>query len=515
MTSGPTGAPPSMTDLVVVGGGLAGIAAALAAADAGARVTLLEARPRLGGATFSFQRDGLELDNGQHVYLRCCTAYQSLLSRLGVRELAPVQRRLAVPVLAPGGRMGWLRRNAMPAPLHLAGTLARYPYLGWGERLGAVRAALALRRLDPGDQLLDRRSFADWLADHGQGRAATDALWELVGLPTLNARTTQASLQLATMVFKTGLLTARDAADIGYSRVPLSRLHGEPAGRALAEAGAEVRLRSAVRAVEPVAHPDRDPGLGPADERAQGGAARRLAVVTEDGRVEASTVIVAVPHEAAGWLPEAVAGDGGPARWAERLGTSPIVNLHVVYDRAVTTLPFAAGLGTPVQWVFDRTESSGLEPGAGQCLAVSLSAAADEVELPVAELRARFLPALAELFPAARQARVDKFVVTRERTATFLPSPGTGAIRPSAQTNMDGLFLAGSWTSTGWPATMEGAVRSGLIAARAALLSLGRTRRLPTPEGFWGFPGAARRHFPRNASAVNRGGGPIRPEVAA
>jgi squalene-associated FAD-dependent desaturase len=497
-----------VTDVVVVGGGLAGIASALAAADAGAKVTLLEARPRLGGATFSFQRDGLELDNGQHVYLRCCTAYQSLLSRLGVRELAPVQRRLSVPVLAPGGRMGWLRRNAMPAPLHLAGTLARYPYLSWGERLGAVRAALALRRLDPGDQRLDRRSFADWLAAHGQNRAATDALWELVGLPTLNARTDQASLQLATMVFKTGLLTARDAADIGYSRVPLSKLHGEPAGRALAEAGAEVRLRSAVRAVEPVEPVE-------ASETPLGEPPRRLAVITDDGRVEASTVVVAVPHEAAGWLPDAAAGDGGPARWAERLGTSPIVNLHVVYDRAVTTLPFAAGLGTPVQWVFDRTESSGLDPGAGQCIAVSLSAAAEEVELPVADLRARFLPALAELFPAAREAKVTNFVVTRERTATFLPSPGTAAIRPSAQTCMDGLFLAGSWTSTGWPATMEGAVRSGLIAARAALLSLGRTRRLPTPEGFWGFPGTARRKSPRDASAVNRGGGPIRPEVAA
>jgi squalene-associated FAD-dependent desaturase len=494
-----------VTEVVVVGGGLAGIAAGLAAADAGAKVTLLEARPRLGGATFSFRRDGLELDNGQHVYLRCCTAYQSLLSRLGVRELAPVQRRLAVPVLAPGGRMGWLRRSAMPAPLHLAGTLARYPYLSWGERLGAVRAALALRRLDPADQRLDERSFGDWLAGHGQGRAATDALWELVGLPTLNARTDQASLQLAAMVFKTGLLTARDAADIGYSRVPLSKLHGEPAARALAEAGAEVRLRSAVRAVEPVAASDPSGGDAPG----------RLAVITDDGRVEATTVVVAVPHEASGWLPGAVAGDGGPARWAERLGISPIVNLHVVYDRAVTTLPFAAGLGTPVQWVFDRTASSGLEPGAGQCIAVSLSAAGEEVELPVADLRARFLPALAELFPAAREAKVANFVVTRERTATFLPAPGTAAIRPSTQTGMDGLFLAGSWTSTGWPATMEGAVRSGLIAARAALLSLGRTRRLPTPEGFWGFPGTAGRHSPRDASAVNRGGGPIRPEVAA
>src|SRR6266542_4335044 len=424
-------------EVVVVGGGLAGIATALAAADGGARVTLLEARPRLGGATFSFQREGLELDNGQHVYLRCCRAYQSLLERLGVRELAPLQPRLDVPVLAPGGRM---------------------------------------RRLDPADQRLDQRSFGSWLAGQGQSRAATDALWELVGLPTLNARTDQASLQLATMVFKTGLLTARDAADIGYSRVPLSRLHGEPAARALGEAGVRVRMRCHARAIEPA-----DPG-------ADGGGESRLAVRTDDDLLEADAVVVAVPHEAAGWLPARVVG---PADQLERLGISPIINLHVVYDRVVTTLPFAAGLG----------------PSRGQCLAVSLSAAHDEVELPVAALRDRYLPALAELFPAARHASVTSFFVTRERTATFLAAPGTAALRPAAETALRGLFLAGSWTSTGWPATMEGAVRSGLVAARAALRSLGRTRQLPTAEGFW--------HPPRHAPAVDRGGTPIRPEVAA
>src|SRR6266540_1104952 len=431
---------PAMADeVVVVGGGLAGIATALAAADGGARVTLLEARPRLGGATFSFQREGLELDNGQHVYLRCCRAYQSLLERLGVRELAPLQPRLDVPVLAPGGRMGRLRRGNLPAPLHLAGTLARYPYLNWSDRLGVVRAALALRRLDPADQRLDQRSFGSWLADQGQSRAATDALWELVGLPTLNARTDQASLQLATMVFKTGLLTARDAADIGYSRVPLSRLHGEPAARALGEAGVRVRMRCHARAIEPA-----DPG-------ADGGGESRLAVRTDDDLLEADAVVVAVPHEAVGWLPARVVG---PADQLERLGISPIINLHVVYDRVVTTLPFAAGL-----------------------------------------------------FPAARHASVTSFFVTRERTATFLAAPGTAALRPAAETALRGLFLAGSWTSTGWPATMEGAVRSGLVAARAALRSLGRTRQLPTAEGFW--------HPPRHAPAVDRGGTPIRPEVAA
>src|SRR6266511_2866471 len=398
---------PAMADeVVVVGGGLAGIATALAAADGGARVTLLEARPRRGN---------------------------------------------------------------LPAPLHLAGTLARYPYLNWSDRLGVVRAALALRRLDPADQRLDQRSFGSWLADQGQSRAATDALWELVGL-----------------------LTARDAADIGYSRVPLSRLHGEPAARALGEAGVRVRMRCHARAIEPA-----DPG-------ADGGGESRLAVRTDDDLLEADAVVVAVPHEAVGWLPARVVG---PADQLERLGISPIINLHVVYDRVVTTLPFAAGLGTPVQWVFDRTESAGLDPSRGQCLAVSLSAAHDEVKLPVAALRDRYLPALAELFPAARHASVTSFFVTRERTATFLAAPGTAALRPAAETALRGLFLAGSWTSTGWPATMEGAVRSGLVAARAALRSLGRTRQLPTAEGFW--------HPPRHAPAVDRGGTPIRPEVAA
>jgi uncharacterized protein with NAD-binding domain and iron-sulfur cluster len=196
-----------------------------------------------------------------------------------------------------------------------------------------------------------------------------------------------------------------------------------------------------------------------------------------------------VPHEAA---PELLPpGALPPGTRLELLGTSPIVNLHVVYDRVVTDLPLAAGLGTPVQWVFDRSRGAGLERAGRrhpQYLAVSLSAAADEVELPTATLRERYLPALAELFPAARDAQVTQFVVTRERAATFLPAPGTAMLRPAAGTGVPGLFLAGSWTSTGWPATMESAVRSGLTAARAALIFLGRGRGLPPPEGFSSFP---------------------------
>ena len=455
--------------LVVVGGGLAGITAALVAADAGAQVTLLEARPRLGGATFSFQRDGLWLDNGQHVFLRCCTAYRWLLRRLGATDLVTLQPRLALPVVAPGGRIGWLRRGALPlpAPLHLAGALARYPYLSWPQRMRVGRAALAMRRLDPADEANDRQALAPWLAAHGQDPGSVKALWELISLPTLNALAADSSLALALKVFKTGLLEVADAADIGYARVPLQQLHGDRAERALASAGAQFRPRSRVASIEPMPEPE-------------GG----LAVTTGEGvRLEAAAVILAVPHDGvAGLLPEAA----GPERLGAlgRLGSAPIVNLHVHYDRRVTTLDFAAGLGTPVQWVFDRTAASGLDPTwrDGQHLAVSLSAADAEIDTPTAALRERYLPALAQLFVAAAEARVVSFLVTRERTATFRQAPGTAALRPAARTVVPGLYLAGAWTATGWPATMESAVRSGLVAAREALATFGLSPRADSEQ---------------------------------
>ena len=175
--------------------------------------------------------------------------------------------------------------------------------------------------------------------------------------------------------------------------------------------------------------------------------------------------MLAVPPEpAARLLPPGATGPGpGPAQWRE-LGASPIVNVHIVYDRRVTRLPFAAAVDSPVQWVFDRTGPSGL--AAGQYLAISVSAADDVVDTPAAVLRERFLPAMAQLFPAARDAQITDFFVTRERRATFRQVPGCGERRPAAGTGLPGLVLAGAWTDTGWPDTMEGAVRSGLIAAR-------------------------------------------------
>ncbi|WP_129843308.1 hydroxysqualene dehydroxylase HpnE [Streptomyces sp. RFCAC02] len=448
----------------VVGGGLAGITAALALADRGHRVTLLETRPRLGGLAFSFHRDSpagrLTVDNGQHVHLRCCTAYRAFLHRVGGAALAPLQPRLDVPVLdAAGGRAGRIRRAALPVPFHLAGTLARYPHLSTAERAAVPRAVLALRRLDPADPALDGQDFAGWLRRHGQSDRAITALWDLIGVATLNARAADVSLALAAMVFRTGLLTDPGAADIGVARVPLGTLHHTLALAALDRAGVTTRLATRTRALRPAPGGGWHLVLGTRGPGAENPAVRELT---------ADAVILAVPQDAARrLLPAGAVPD--PER-LDGIGTAPILNAHVLYDRTVSRRPFFAAIGGPVQWVFDRTRASGAR--GGQYLVLSQSAAGEEIGLPADVLRERYLPELARLLPAARTARVVDFFVTRERAATFAPAPGVGRLRPGPVTRAPGLHLAGAWTATGWPATMEGAVRSGVAAARAAATGL-------------------------------------------
>jgi squalene-associated FAD-dependent desaturase len=439
---------------VVIGGGLAGVTAALSLADAGLRVTLLEGRPRLGGLAFSFRRGDLTVDNGQHVYLRCCTAYRWFLDRVGGAHLAPLQERLDVPVLdADRNRLGRLRRAELPVPLHLAASLATYPHLSLAERAKVGRAALALKGLDPADPLLDTQDFGSWLARHGQSPRAIEALWDLVGVATLNAVAGDASLGLAAMVFKTGLLSDPGAADIGWSRVPLGDLHDTLARRALDAAGVRTEVKARVTSIS----------------RADDGGWR---VDVPGETIDADTVVLAVPQrEAHDLLPDGALDQ--PDRLLD-IDDAPILNVHVVYDRKVLKRPFFAALGTPIQWVFDRTDASGLTEG--QYLALSQSAAQDEIDAPVAALRERYLPELERLLPAAHGAKVRDFFVTRERAATFAPTPGVGRLRPGARTRARGLYLAGAWTATGWPATMESAVRSGISAAEAALFALDRPR---------------------------------------
>jgi hydroxysqualene dehydroxylase len=428
--------------VVVIGGGLAGITAALDCAEAGARVILLEVRPRLGGAAYSYERDGLWLDNGQHVFLRCCTAYRALLERLGSSGRVSIQERLEIPVLSPGAKRALLRRSRLPAPLHLAGALARYPYLSPLQRLGAARAALALARVD---QSTASGTLGEWLAEHGQHAEAVAALWDLIALPTLNLPAAEGSLALGAFVLRTGLLERNDAGDIGFHMRPLSETIGEPARRALEEAGVELRLGVRAQLLERCA--------------------KGLRVLVDDGTLDADAVVCAVPHARAASLLEAPLGaDVEP--WIG-LGDSPIVNVHIVYDRRVCELPFAAGVGTPVQYVFDRTAAAGLSEG--QYLAVSLSGARQEIRLSNGLLRERYVEAMSELLPKARDAVVRSVHVSREHAATFAARPGVEALRPGARTRVPGLVLAGAWTDTGWPATLEGAVLSGHAAARVAM----------------------------------------------
>ena len=267
----------------------------------------------------------------------------------------------------------------------------------------------------------------------------------MIALPTLNLPAEQASLSAAVKVFRTGLLDSAAACDIGVPAVPFRRLHAEPAAAALTQAGGEIRLGTPVRGVS-------------ADHR----------LSLDGGTEEADAVILAVPHETAPALAPPAALDRDALAG---LGTSPIVNLHVHYDRRVLEAPLAATIGSPVQWLFDRTEAAGAREG--QLVAVSLSHAVDEIGASVGELRARYLPALARLMPVAGGATVLDFAVTHEPRATFRAAPGAGRLRPGTRTPVPGLYLAGAWTDTGWPATMEGAVRSGLAAAQAALASLG------------------------------------------
>lgn len=455
--------------VIVVGGGLAGMAAGLTCADAGAQVTLLEKRGRLGGLTWSFSHDGLVMDNGQHVFLRCCTAYLDFLDRIGSAGDVFLQPRLDLTVLQAraGGppRSAVLRRGPGHAPLHLAPSLLRYNLVPPAQRALLGLAAVPLARLDLRDPSLDGQTFEAWLARHFQGKEAIEALWDLICLPTVNLPAREASLAMAAKVFQTGLLTEPDAADIGWSRLPLGVLHGERGLSALEKAGAAVHLSTVAEKVEPTPQGD-------------------FRVLAGGSELFADAVVVALPH---GSVEDVLPRDAlRKGVRPSKLASSPIVNVHVHFDRRVMAQPFVAGLGTQAQWVFDRTAPSGASRG--QYLAVSVSAADSCADVASEKLADEMVTAIGQLLPRAKQAEVLGTFVTREHNATYRASPGSAAHRAPQRTLIPGLAVAGAWTSTGWPPTMEGAVRSGVAAARAALVGTGQRARLPAAAGPAGPP---------------------------
>ncbi len=421
--------------VAVVGAGLAGLAAGLELSRRGCRVTLLERGRLLGGKATSFRVGDREVDNGQHVILGCCTEFLGFAEELGMGGALRLQDRFEVLTLWEEGAAR-LRALPLPAPLHLAVPFMRFAALRRGDRLRVALALLAARRADP--EAEEAETFAAWLSRHHQGRAARRAFWEPFIVPALNAPLQAVSAASGLFVVRTAFLGDAGAARIGWSTVPLARF----AERAAEQLDA-VRLRSAVTALA-----------------LEGDRLDRL--VTAEGQLPVDGAVLAVPPERLRRIAGAEALGLGDLT---RFRTEPIVDVHLFYTGG-GPLPFsfAALLGSPVQWVFAKA------PG---YLCCSLSSAGRWVGEPEERLVALADTELRRRIPALAGATLLRGAATRDPEATFVPGPGLQRPRPA--TRLRNVSLAGAWVDTGWPATMEGAVRSGRTAARTLLPSLSIT----------------------------------------
>jgi hydroxysqualene dehydroxylase len=410
---------------VVVGGGLAGLAAALELAEQGHEVVLLEARPTLGGAVQTLpEREGdpdPPPDNGQHIALGCCTAYLAFLDHIGqarhVRRLP-----LSLPVIAEKGSVAFIGPGAW--------RLFRYRHLSLRDRVGVASAARQIGRLNPADH--DDETFGALLSKLGQSQAAIDRFWDVFIRPALNLPSAEVSAALAIFTVQTALLGERQASDLILPIAPLGEMHGEAGAAALVARGAMVRTSTRVVALE--------------DD---------TAVLADGERVGADGFVLAVPAaESARLLAES----------APALDDSPIVSVHLLFDRRLLPFQLAALLGSHAHWVFDRGALTGRRPAAGQYLTVVSSGAPE-----LLEVRGRDLVGLiaGEVTGRLGSARLLWSRVSREPAATFAARPGTAALRPGPETGRPNVVRAGAWTATGWPATMEGAIRSGRRAAAA------------------------------------------------
>ncbi|MEW5825593.1 MAG: hydroxysqualene dehydroxylase HpnE [Candidatus Bipolaricaulota bacterium] len=430
---------------IVIGAGFSGAAAACRLAGDGHSVTWLEASPRLGGRAASFTWRGQPVDYGEHVLLRACTAAQGFLERVGAADAVRFQDTFAVPLLTESAR-SILRSIPLPGPAHLLPGLLGYRLLSPGERLSAGVAGL---RLLLGSRRGSEETFGSWLRRHGQSDRARRRLWEPIVVATLNARADDVSLPAARQVFREALLVPHGG-DVGLFAVPLGEVFAA-ARRYLEARGATVETRA--RMVRLLVR-------GASKEEATG-------VALADGRaMETDAVILAVPpHELARLA-------GGEPHWKALIGAalglvwSPIVNVRLVMDRRVLFDRFVAGVETDIQIALDHGPTSA--GATTQAIGISLSAAEAWIDLPPSEVVARITASLGKLLPAARGARILDAVVLRHRRATFLPAPGSDALRPPNRTSLRRLYLAGDWTQTGWPSTIEGAIRSGVFAAAAA-----------------------------------------------
>ncbi len=461
---------PAPPRVVIVGGGLAGLASAVGLAGKDLDVTLLESRPRLGGRASSFPdpASGELVDNCQHVSMACCTNLADFCRRVGTADL--FRREPGVLFLSPEGKYSTLRSGPLPAPLHLSGSFLRANYLTFAERL---RVGYGLMRL-----VFDRspehpEPFETWLRRHGQTERTIDRYWATVLVSALNERLDRMDVGHARKVFVDGFLRDREGYRMELPLVPLGELYGTRLESWLAGRGVKVRLTTGVRSVD-----------------LDGEGAVETVVLRSGESVAADFVVLAVPFDRVdGLLPVGARGRmAGLARLGE-LDASPITGVHLWFDREVCPVDHVVTVGRLVQWVFNHTALQGHRAGEGkgQYLQVVISASYDLVALDNATIRDRVLADLAAIWPESKQAVLERWRVVTEHGATFAVRPGVDAIRPRQRTEIDGLFLAGDWTDTGWPATMEGAVRAGYKAAEGVLADLDRPEVLIRPDlpGGW------------------------------
>ena len=421
---------------MIAGGGLAGLAAAAALGSVGFDVDLHEARPFLGGRATSFPvspsgapsgPDSERIDNCQHVLLRCCVNLLDFYRRCGV--LDKIHFYEEYHFVEPGGRVSRLKAGLLPAPLHFVGSFLRFGALGWRDKMAVAGGLRAMRR-ECGRTDLDSMTFASWLAGRWQTDKAMARFWRPVVVSALNEEPERVSAQPAFQVFQQGFLESADGYHMGVPAVPLAELYSAALEKRLGER-VRVHLRSPVARLDPA-----------------------------DG--SADFYLSAVPFER---VNELVSGLNLELAKFEH---SPITGIHLWLDREITELPQAALLDRTIQWIF-RKSSRYYQLVVSASRRLIPMGRQEVIDLAWAELQ--------EFFPAARGARVERAHVIKEARATYSAAPGVEAVRPGPETNFSNVFLAGDWTQSGWPATMEGAVRSGYRAAEAICRAGGKGAR--------------------------------------
>lgn len=456
--------------MLVIGGGLAGLASAVALAEAGLEVRLLERRPHLGGRATSYTLpDGSEVDNCQHVTLGCCTNLADFYRRAGAEEKIRFYDRLYF--VDREGRRSTIEASKLPPPLHMAPSFLRFGALALDDKIGIARAMFAIAWAGGRPRGVESLSMLDWLHRMKQTPGAIERFWRVVLVSALDEELGRIDAHYGIDVFWKSFLANRGGYRVGIPSVPLADLY-EGCRESVVRRGGAVHLRSGVREIRVIA-------------------GRLASAVLDDGKeISVDSCIAAVPHTVLlDLFPKEMGEAGGSLEGLRHLRTSPITGVHLWFDREVMKEPFLTLLDHTTQWVFNKSllsapagKSGRSVGGSGQYLQLVISASYDLVPRSRQDIIDLCRRELEDVLPATREAKLEKATVVKEIAATFSPEPGVDAWRPGPEIGVKNLFLAGDWTRTGWPATMEGAVRSGYLAAEALLRSLGRPQKFLQPD---------------------------------